>query len=156
MKSSGLSARRSLVGGVLLSVVFTVSACSDNSPTTPAAAPLSLTGNWATTITFADISARMTWQLTQTGTNVSGPVLVSVPSGTVLLNGFLNGTLNGSSLDYTITVAPGGIPNQTGCGGQLKGTMTATQTTLAGSLGVASSNCTVPLATNTISMTKSS
>ena len=40
----------------------------------------------------------MTWTLAQTGTSVSGPTLVSLPSGTVLMNGFLTGMLSDSTL----------------------------------------------------------
>jgi hypothetical protein len=89
----------------------------------------------------------MAWTLTQTGTAVSGPVLVRLPNGIVLLNGFLTGTLTGSTLPYTISVGPGGIPTQPACVGQLGGTMTATvgaTSTLTGSYTVTSATCTPP------------
>lgn len=145
---------RTWVLGALLLVAAGCSNSGSTSPTTPGPTGLNLTGTWATTIAFEDISARMTWTLTQAAAGVTGPVTVALPTGTVLLNGFLTGTLAGTSLDYTITVAPGGIPRQPSCGGQLKGTMTASATTLVGPMGVTSSNCTVPIAAQTITLTR--
>lgn len=100
----------------------------------------------------------MTWTLTQTGAAVNGPVLVTQPNGIVLLNGFLVGTLTGSTLDYTISVGQGGIPLQPACAGQLKGTMTVSfgpPSTMAGNYGVASSTCTPPFsATGDLSLSR--
>ncbi|HZP48276.1 MAG TPA: hypothetical protein VFB07_07080 [Vicinamibacterales bacterium] len=96
----------------------------------------------------------MTWGLTQSATAVTGPVTIALPTGTVLLNGFLNGTLTGTSLDYTITVAAGGIPLQPTCAGQLKGTMAATSTTLTGPMNLTSSTCTSPITSQNVTMTK--
>ena len=100
----------------------------------------------------------MTWTLTQTGGNAAGPVLVGMTSGTVLFNGFLNGTLSGSSFAYTITVSPGGIPSQPTCTGQLGGTMTVTMGTVSrmiGPMSVLGSNCTIQLPGTSLTLTKS-
>jgi hypothetical protein len=144
---------------MLLVAVFLASAaaCSDNSssPTTPTTpAPLNITGTWVGTVSFEDITGRMTWRLTQSGSNVTGPVTLAMTTGTVLLNGSLTGTLTGSSLDYTVAVGAGGIPTQPSCAGQLKGTMTATPTTLNGPVGLTSTNCTVRITSNTVTLTK--
>ena len=94
----------------------------------------------------------------QTGTAVTGPVLVRLPNGIVLLNGFLTGTLTGSTLTYSIAVGPGGIPTQPACVGQLGGTMTATAgapSTLVGGYAVTSATCTPPFgASGNISLTR--
>jgi hypothetical protein len=146
---------------LLLLLGFTVGCSNNNStPTTPTPTTLDVTGKWVGPVTFEDISGSMTWQLTQSGTNVSGPVTLGMPSGTILLNGFLTGTLNNAtatsgSLDYTITVAAGGIPTQPSCAGQLKGTMTASATSMNGPMGLTSTNCTVRITTNTVTLTKS-
>ena len=89
--------------------------------------------------------AELIWQLTQAQDAVSGPVTLTVASGTVLLNGFLTGTLSGSSLAYTISVGAGGVPSRPTCAGQLTGTMQvtiSTVSTLVGPMALASSNCT--------------
>ena len=146
---------------LLLFLGLTVGCTSNNStPTTPTpTATLDVTGKWVGPVSFEDINANMTWQLTQTGTSVSGPVTLGLPTGTILLNGFLTGTLNNAtsttgSLDYTVTVAAGGIPTQPSCAGQLKGTMTASPNTLVGPLGLTSTTCTVRITSSNITLTK--
>ena len=72
-----------------------------------------LTGTWRGNFAVQTVTSEMVWTLTQSGTSVSGPVLVRLPNGVVLLNGFLTGTLSGSSLAYTISVGQQGIPDAT-------------------------------------------
>jgi hypothetical protein len=103
------------------------------------------------------MTARMTWTLSQSNGAVTGPVLVAPPSGIVLLNGSLSGTLASAALPYTIAVAPGGIPTQPACVGQLGGTMNATVgvvSTLAGSYAVVSSTCTTPFTGGALTLDK--
>ncbi len=134
------------------------SACDKSTaPAAPAPAPIDVTGTWTGDVTFQGTTARIRWTLTQSGTSVSGPVLLSLPSGTVLVNGLLTGTLTGSSLPYTITVAPGGIPAQPACAGQLGGTMTVTMgaaSTMTGPISVVSASCTIQFPTTTITLTR--
>src|SRR5262249_29081670 len=94
------------VAVVLLGLAMGCSA--DKSPTAPQAGGLNLTGTWNGPIVVDTNEARMSWNLTQVNAVVSGPVLVLLPNGIVLLNGFLNGTLAGMSLTYTISVGNGG------------------------------------------------
>ena len=138
--------------GLILAASAACTSSSSSTPTSPT--ELNLTGNWGTNMTIAGITGRMTWALTQSGTSVTGPVTVAVPTGTVLLNGFLTGTLTGSSLTYSIAVGPGGIPLQPSCSGQLTGTMAATATTLTGPMNLVSTTCTVPIATQSLTLTK--
>jgi hypothetical protein len=133
-------------------------ACTDkSSPSTPTPGPLDLTGRWNADLTFQGVSSRMVWTLTQSNTAVSGPVLLTLPTGTVLMNGSLQGTLTGTSMPYTIAVVPGNIPSQPACTGQLSGTMAvnnAARPTMTGPLGVVSSNCTIQFQTSNITLTK--
>src|SRR5436853_4015324 len=90
---------------LLVGTVLFTSACNtSNSPSSPSPATLNLTGTWTGNLSLMGTSARMTWTLTQTGTSVTGPVLVALPTGVVLMNGSLTGTLSGSSLPYNITI----------------------------------------------------
>jgi hypothetical protein len=144
---------------VLLAVFLGValSACG-SSPTMPTPPPpLDLTGTWSGDLAAAGVSARMTWTLTQTASGVTGPVLIAVDTGIVLLNGVLTGTLAGSTLTYTIAVGAGGIPAQPQCVGQFQGTMTATTgaaSTLAGNYALVSSSCTTPFNGGSLTLTK--
>jgi hypothetical protein len=144
---------------LVLSLCVTLSfACSDKSPATPSTPQqTSLSGTWSGDVSVAGAAARMTWTLTQTSADVTGPVIVGLPSGTILLNGTLTGTVVGSTLTYTIAVGPGGIPTQPQCVGQLGGTMTATfggTPTLAGNYAVRSSTCTTPFTGGNLTLTK--
>lgn len=147
--------RRALIGVALLAAV--AAGCGEKStPSSPSA--VNLTGTWVGNLTVQQLPVRMTWTLTQTdATNVTGPVLLGLQTGTVLMNGFLVGTLTGSSLAYTISVGPGGIPTQPTCAGQIGGTMTAsigTIATLSGTSAVTGSNCTPPFPGGTITLTR--
>lgn len=148
---------RNAIAAVVLSGVFAVG-CSDKStPGTPTNSTLNLTGTWVGNVTVLGTTTRMTWTLAQTNANVTGPVLLALPTGTVLLNGFLTGTLSGSALTYTISVGPGGIPAQPTCSGQIGGVMTATTgstSTMTGTSTVTSSNCTPPFPGGTITLTR--
>ena len=144
-----------VVAALLIAAAVT-GGCSSKSPTTVSSST-DLTGIWATSLGVLGTTARMTWTLTQRDTSVTGPVLVSLPTGTVILNGFLTGTLSGSNLTYTITVGPGGIPTQPSCVGQVGGTMVANLgavSTLSGTSAVTGSNCTPPFPGGPLTLTK--
>ncbi len=132
--------------------------CSSDSPTSPVTMPIDVTGTWRGAITVQGIEARMTWTLMQSpGGAVTGPVLVGLSTGEVLLNGALTGTLNGSTLAYTIAVNAGGVPTRPTCTGQLTGSMNVTigpASTLVGPMGVSSSTCTPPFSGETITLTR--
>jgi hypothetical protein len=136
--------------------VFAVT-CTEKSPQAPSNTTPTVSGTWAGDLTIDGVTGRMTWTLTQTGTAVSGPVLVGLPSGTVLLNGSLTGTLTGMSLPYTITIAAGGVPTRPTCTGRLTGTMTlavGTPSTLQGPMAITSDTCTPPLTGASLSLVK--
>ena len=137
---------------------LTMGCGADKSPTAADAGGLNLTGTWNGPIVVDTTDARMSWNLTQVNAVVSGPVLILLPNGIVLLNGFLNGTLAGMTLSYTISVGNGGVPTRPTCAGQLSGTMTVTvapTASLSGPMGVSSSNCTPPFGTATLTLTRS-
>jgi hypothetical protein len=130
--------------------------CSGSS-TTPSPPAIDLDGVWAGNVTVLGMTARMTWTLTQTNTNVTGPALLGLSNGAVLLNGSLTGSLSASTLTFTIAVGPGGIPSQPSCTGQIGGTMTATTgapSTLAGTPAVISSSCSPPFPAGAVTLTR--
>jgi hypothetical protein len=152
-KASRLSL--ALAAALAITVACDVESSNTSTPTTPAPpTQLGVTGRWSTDITVQGVSARMEWTLTQSATSVSGPVLVSLANGIVLLNGSLTGTVNGSSMPYTITVTQGNIPAQPTCAGQFGGTMTVAAATMSGSMALVSSNCSITFPANSITLTK--
>ena len=139
---------RSIVVAVIAGAIIAGCTSFQDSPTPPSPTT-DLTGTWRGNFAVQGVTAEMVWTLTQSGTSVTGPVLVRLPNGVVLLNGFLTGTMNGSTLTYTISVGPQGIPSQPACVGQLTGTMalrTGPPSTLTGTYAVASTTCTPPFA----------
>jgi hypothetical protein len=144
-----------LLKSVLIAAALVSAACGDEMPTDPTDRPASLTGTWRGTITVTNITATMTWTLTQTGSAVTGPAVIGLSSGAVLMNGTVSGTLSGSTLPFTLTVSPGGIPAQPACTGQIAGTNTVSGTsTMNGSYTVASSTCTTGLTSGTFTLTR--
>ncbi len=137
-------------------VLLLAAGCSDKStPTAPS--PPNLTGTWSGALTLQDTPAQMKWTLAQSGTAVSGPVLVLLPTGVVLMNGSLTGTLSGTTLTYTIAVSPGGIPSNPACTGQLDGTAAVTSgaaPTLTGTYALKSSTCTTGFTSGTFTLTR--
>jgi hypothetical protein len=142
--------------------VALMGACNEtttpDSPSQPT--QLTVTGRWTGDLTVQGVTGRTTWTLTQTGTSVTGPVTVSLPTGTVLLNGTLTGTLNGTSLPYMIAVPANGIPTQPTCTGQLGGTMTVNSNssvpTMTGPIAVLSTNCSIAFSSNIFTLTRQS
>jgi len=151
-----LGVRRALLA-LLCGVTLTAAACGNDQVAMPSPPPVNLTGTWAGDLTVQGMPARMTWTLTQAGSTATGPVLVSLSSGVVLLNGALSGTLTGAVLTYSISVAAGGLPTQPTCTGQLGGSVTATSaSTLTGAFTVVSSSCPTPLADGAFTLAKAS
>ena len=139
---------------VVLALVLAASAC-DTEPTRPSDAALNLTGTWRGNVTVAGIGTVMTCTLTHAASAVNGPVVIGVPSGTVLVNGILAGTLSGNVLTYTISVPPGGVNGQPACSGQFSGATNAvSSTTMNGTYNLTSSSCTTGFANGTFTLTK--
>jgi len=135
--------------GVVLAAMAAPGCSSVQSSATPPSQTIDLTGTWRGNFPVQAVTSEMVWTLAQSGSSVSGPVLVRLPNGVVLLNGFVTGALSGSSLTYTISVGQQGIPSQPACAGQLGGTMiarTGTASTLTGGYTVTSTTCTPPFA----------
>jgi hypothetical protein len=140
---------------MVVTALLLASACGDDLPTDPSDAPLNLGGIWRGAITVNSLPADMTWTLTQNAAAVSGPALVALPTGIVLMNGSLTGSLSGTTLTYTIDVPAGGIPLQPSCSGRIGGTSTAVSASnMNGTYTVTSSTCTTGLTSGTFTLTR--
>jgi hypothetical protein len=116
---------------------------------------VNLSGTWRGNLTVNNVAALMTWTLTHANASVAGPVLIALPTGSVLMNGALTGTVSGTTLAYTIAVPAGGIPPQPTCSGQIAGTANiASASTLNGTYTLASSTCATGLTTGAFTLTK--
>src|SRR5690242_4878458 len=101
-----------LVAVGLLSAACTGSptSSSTSSGSGSGATTVSLNGTWSGSLAIQGNVAQMTWTLTQASNAVIGPVLVALPSGTVVLNGNLSGSISGNTVTYTIAVGAGALP----------------------------------------------
>jgi hypothetical protein len=128
-------------------------ACNNDTPSTPTQPDaINVTGRWRGGIIYAGTGGEMNWTLAQTGNAVTGDVVLTLPSGIVLLNGKLTGTLTDTTLPITITVPAGGIPNRPTCTGTIVATMhynPVAVPTLNGLLSVTQSTCTIDLTAQT-------
>ena len=158
---SSTATRSASLATLLMCVLLAgwTTACSSTTttaPTPPPTANTTLNGVWSGDLSLQGITARMTWTLTQAGSAVTGPVLVVLPTGTVLLNGALTGTVSGSTLNYTINIGSGAIPSQPNCVGQLGGAATSNFTTsgstLSGSYAINNSTCSTPFTTGSFTL----
>jgi hypothetical protein len=148
------ASRRELAVAVALAISTACGVEHQSTQLSPTPSQVDVSGRWATDVTVQGVSARMTWMLTQATGGITGPVLVSLPNGIVLLNGSLTGTLAGTSMPYTIRVGTEGVPSQPACSGQFGGTMNVTTTQMSGSMALISSNCAVQFPANGVTLTK--
>lgn len=110
---------------------------------TPAPAPapvLNLSGTWTGTIRPAARSGQSyrvtSWIATQSGTSITGPVVVDVGDG-VLVSAILAGTISGAELtSVTFTVAAGSIRELPACSFSGTGAYAATTTSITGNIAM--------------------
>ena len=139
----------------LLLAAFLSTGCGDELPTEPTNPAADLTGTWRGTIIVNNLSSTMTWTLTQAGTSVTGPVMIALPTGVVLMNGTVAGTLSGTNLGFTVMVPPGGVVLLPGCSGQIAGTnMVGSPSTMTGTYSVVNSTCAIGLTNGTFTLVR--
>lgn len=102
-------------------------------PTTPSTSTLSLAGNWTGTIVPIDSTGaeNVTWVATQTGSNVTGPLTITLSRGGTAA-ATLSGTISGTSLSvtYSLTTRPGAPAGCTESGTGTATTVTANAITV--------------------------
>src|SRR5262245_4031905 len=93
----------------LLALTLTTACKSDSSstPAAPSAPVLNVAGSWRGTATDSSGPGTISMQVTQSGTNLTGTVNMSVITATG--RGTLTGTVSGSSIHLTIAIPAGGF-----------------------------------------------
>jgi hypothetical protein len=117
-----------------------VAGCSAVPPyTAPTPAPLELSGTWSGTasVTQANkvVSVPIKWVVTQNGTTLTGPLTITAPTG-IVFGGTGNGTVSGSQIAFTMSLPPGTYTalGSSGCTASISGTLSATTTTISGTV----------------------
>jgi hypothetical protein len=93
-----------------LLVLTLTAACkgtSSSAPAAPSVTVVSLAGSWRGTATDSSGPGTVSMQVTQSGTNLTGTVSMSVITATG--RGTLTGTVSGSSIHLTIAIPAGGF-----------------------------------------------
>ena len=107
-------------------------------------APLNLAGTWSGTMrqpgSQGGSTITVVWVVTQTGSRVSIAETVSEPRRSTY-NGSLSGTLAGDQLSLTETVPQGNIPGFAQCSISGSGTLSASRTSISGTITAAFSSC---------------
>ena len=116
---------------------------SATTPSAPPAPSLNLTGSWSGTIGTVD-PIKVAWTATQSGSAVSGPFTLTILDDNnkpFTVTGTFGGTLTGSALAGTFTVAAGGVSGFPNCSFKGTGTSTADASSIAGTFAFTFVSC---------------
>ena len=150
------------VFAAVLLAAFTA-ACGNSSPTGPSGmTPASMAGTWAGSSSDSSNSmgtgsmmgqaglGAMTWQLTQSGSTVTGSMSFSGMQGG--RPGSFSGTMSGDDMTLTMDL-PSGSMMSSGCSARATGTARVSGTTMTGTYG-GSNSCTGAFTNGQMTMTR--
>ncbi len=138
---------------------------SSNSPAAPGS-PMSVTGTWSGTPTDSTTAAlgtggmmgqagmgTLTWQLTQSGSNVTGTMSFSGMSSS-MMRGTISGTMSGQDMTFTMDMPAGSMMSGT-CSAHSSGTahMDGVAMTMTGSYS-GTNSCAGPFNNGQMAMTR--
>jgi hypothetical protein len=101
-------------------------------PSPPPPPPLNLNGAYSGDGDAFLGLGRMRWVLSHAGSAVDGIVTVTNPQGATTARGTLAGTLNGSSLSFTIAMPAGGLTAVPSCSASIEGLADVTSSAIGG------------------------
>jgi hypothetical protein len=94
---------------------------------------LNLSGTWAGNASDASGPGRFTWQLSHSGSSVTGTSTVTDTRSGVTGTGTVSGTVSGSQLTFTMVIPQGGFSAPySSCSATVNGTATASNSTITG------------------------
>ena len=117
--------------------------------------PRSLTGTWSGPANDSSGPGQMTWQVTRSGTSISGDDVHDRHTSTkVTGRGTVSGTVSGSSLQFTVSVLAGGFdsPYST-CSASVSGNATISSASVTGTYD-GSSSCSGAIASGQLTLNK--
>ncbi len=145
-----------------------VTACGGNTSSSPVSpASMSMTGAWSGTSHDTTGQETMSWNLTQSGSNVSGAMGMNDTTRSMMGNGTMTGTVNGNTITFHMSVPTGGFSGMmASCSMAIDGqatmspdghTMTGTYTgTMAGMMsgGMMGQSCGGPMNNGQFTLTR--
>ncbi len=126
-----------------------------DSPSAPSTTPVTLAGTWTGTATDSSGPGRMTWQLTQNGSGLTGSATLVDHATGVTGRGSVSGTVTGSSLRFSVMVPAGGFDGRyTACAASVAGQGTVSGSALTGTY-TGSNTCSGAIAAGQLSLRRS-
>ena len=125
---------------------------SSSPPAAPSASSVNVAGSWRGTATDSSGEGSLTLQMTQSGTDLSGTVTMSVI--TVTGRGTLTGTVSGSTIRLTITIPAGGFDAPfAGCTATVSGDGQASASSISATY-TGTNSCSGPVTKGELRLTK--
>ena len=140
---------------VLTAVTFIGCRSKSSTPSSPSPSPsVNISGTFAGTVSDASGPGRMTWQLTQTGAQVTGTFSATDDTSGIAVTGDVSGTLSDTTLPVRMNTPPGRLPAPfTNCSISSEGTAQVTATTINGTY-TGRNSCTGTFGSGRFSLTK--
>lgn len=106
---------------------------SPAAPSSPSTS-VNLTGTWSGTASDSSGPGRMTWQLTQSGSAISGTFTMADDAQSVSGSGTVSGTVSGAAIQFSLSVPAGGFDGKyAACSSTVSGSGSATGSSISGS-----------------------
>lgn len=147
-------------GAVLGLYLAACAACSGGgsgappTPTEPSGDTVNLTGTWRGTADDSTGPGELTWQVTQSGASFSGTLTARDTFTGVTGRGAVTGTLDGTALQFSMTIAAGGFDAPfDGCTTTASGQGTATASTVSATYS-GTNSCSGAIASGQLALTK--
>ncbi len=114
----------------------------DPATTSPSAGP-NLTGTWSGLLgePMSMTALRVSWQASQSGSDVTGPATLVKPASNIPANGTLSATLSGSSLSLRYEAHGGTVSGFPLCSMSGLGSATVSGSTISGTLALTFTAC---------------
>ena len=124
------------------------------SPTQPSGNPANLAGMWSGSASDSSGPGQLTWQLTQTGTSLTGTLVITDTGTGYSGRGTVSGTLSGSSIGFSMSVPSGGFDGPyASCTASLSGDGQATSSSIMGTYS-GSNSCSGAIASGQLTLNK--
>jgi hypothetical protein len=139
---------------VLAIALSALSACG--SPTEPQHAEGDIAGLWTGSAIDSSGAGQMTWQIVQTGASFSGAITMTDTASNVRGRGSVAGTVDGSSLHFSISIPVGGFDSPfASCSTDVSGDATSSASLITGAYSGLNS-CSGAVTSGQISLSRSS
>lgn len=144
---------KAVLAAIVLAGTAACGGGSGSSPTSPGS-PVVLSGTYSGSAQDTSGPGRMTWQVSQSGTSVSGTATLVDTATNTTLTGTISGSVSGSTLTFQIAVASGASPTPgSSCSASSSGTAQVTATTINGTY-TGTNSCTGAFSNGTLSLSK--